>query len=178
MPQNISQFETCPSCNKPKHLDIEECPYCGVIYKKVALQAEDFGPQAQMDLDLLEKWQSLLEDYENLNAHEDFLQMALMKKNLPFASQQYRKILEVNPNDELAKKMQDKIINLVSVSFMSTKRDVGTPKKPSYMTYLFVFLAISFSVLAMIVKKPSLYFVAAFCLLVIFAVRFLKNRFE
>ncbi len=121
---NISKFEKCPNCSEPRHLDIKECPYCGVIYDKVIPKDMVNGPQANVDIELLQNWQELVTDYENKDKHEKFLQRAMAKKRLPFASQQYRKLLEVNPEDIMAKEMQEKIINLATVVILQQKRVV------------------------------------------------------
>lgn len=128
MTDKISKFETCPNCDEPRHLDVKDCPYCGVIYDKVIPKDMMQGPHGNIDLELLEDWQELLSDYNNQQKHELFLQRALGKKRLPFASQQYRKLLEVNPADVVAKSMQSKIMNLAAIAVMQQPRDVEKPK--------------------------------------------------
>lgn len=128
MSTTISKFEKCPNCSEARHLDLKECPYCGVIYDKVIPKEMINGPQTNVDIELLQLWQDLVGDYTNQQKHELFLQKAMAKKRLPFASQQYRKLLEINPGDPLAKGMQEKILNLATVVMMQQKREVEKPK--------------------------------------------------
>ncbi len=173
----ISKFEKCPSCSEPRHLDLKECPYCGVIYDKVIPKDMMNGPQANVDIELLQYWQELVADYNNKEKHELFLQRALAKKRLPFASQQYRKLLELNPNDTLAKSMQEKILNLASVVMMQQKRVVEKPKGVGVSNML-VILGVGILCMGFVFKQnfivPSVLLIATG----IGAKVFFKNRFS
>jgi len=177
MSQNLSQHETCPKCEKPKHLDLMDCPYCGVIYKKVAAKALDQGPQARIDLQLLNQWEQLLENYNDEKQHEVFIQRALATKNLAFASQQYRKMLEVSPEDEVARKMQDRIVQLASIQFMSMKRE-DVPAEKSTLRYLFLILSVLSLVGGIVIKSMLLYVLAAVFLFLSFSMPLLKRKWQ
>jgi hypothetical protein len=177
MSMTISKFEKCPNCSEPRHLDIKECPYCGVIYDKVIPKDMMSGPQANVDIELLQYWQELVADYSNKEKHELFLQRALAKKRLPFASQQYRKLLELNPSDALAKSMQEKILNLASVVMMQQKRVVDKPKGVGISNML-VILGVGILCMGFVFKQnfmiPSILLIATG----ISAKVFFKNRFS
>ncbi len=87
-----------------------------------------------------------MSDYNNIVLHESFLKLALNQKNLPFASQQYRQILEVTPGDEVANQMRNKIINLATFAFVPPKRTTEPRKRvslPVVVSFLGLFLAAS-----------------------------------
>jgi hypothetical protein len=77
-------------------------------------------------------WKDILENYEDQQLHDAFIQTALQYKKLNFASQQYRKMMEINPLDDTAKEMQNKIIQIASFQMMSQKSDRKFQKPPKW----------------------------------------------
>src|SRR5690606_1330499 len=90
-------------------------------------------------------------------------QKAMGYQNLAFASQQYRKLLEVNPQDQLALKMRDKIINLATVSFVPQKREFEDRGKGS--SQLFFLIGILLVLAGGFSKMPALMATGGFLLL-------------
>lgn len=97
--------------------------------------------QVMGPMKLEEQWKELLTDYENKDKHEKFITDALTSKNLQYASQQYRKMLDLNATDEMAKKMIDKIIQVATLTYVPPFKK-EPPQNTRWLTY---------SILAMIV---------------------------
>lgn len=135
----MNQDDTCPNCGKPKIPNSLDCPSCGVVFAKLGDRLDE-GPQNFASEEFHELWANLIQDYNNMSLHEEFIQFCMSKNKLTFASQQYRKMLEVNPHDELAKKMQNRIISLASIHFMTLERPTADSedKKSTLSAILFI----------------------------------------
>lgn len=107
----------CPGCGHANILGSASCESCLLIFEKHNKRqaGETLIVHGGAKLETL--WQDVLRQYESIACHETFIQQALIEKKLPFASQQYRKIIETSPHDEMALKMRDKIIQLAMVTF-------------------------------------------------------------
>src|SRR5690606_14286030 len=67
--------------------------------------------------ELVALWARVLKDYENEVCHNDFISACHRVGCLPYASQQYARILSASPGEEVAKKMRRRIIALASYKF-------------------------------------------------------------
>jgi hypothetical protein len=112
----------CPECGWVGPRDSSQCPQCLLIFEKHNRKVQLEQNQVRASLKLDQSWSDIILDYSNINKHEDFVNMAITEKNLPFASQQYRKMLELNPMDEVAIKMRDKIIQVATLTFTLPQR--------------------------------------------------------
>jgi hypothetical protein len=130
----ISPVETftCIKCSYNNPMGSKECASCGLVFEKS--RKKDLGIREDVGgtMELKSLWTRVMEDYTNETLHETFIKLALGQKNLPFASQQYRQLLDVNPNEEIALKMREKIINLATVAYVPPKRDFGEKKRVSF----------------------------------------------
>ena len=117
-------------------IDAVDCPSCGVVLSKITDRAAAPEMQVIGNASLVNLWETVLADYEDQSRHDAFVQTALQYKKLNFASQQYRKMLEVNPNDELAKAMQEKIIQIASLQMLSQKSNREFTKPPKWTSAL------------------------------------------
>lgn len=97
-------------------------------------------------------WDNLLANYEKMELHEKFVSDCLAAKQLTYASAQYRKMLEANPNDSTALKMRDKIIGLATVTFIPPKRAEKPPERMNFL-FLFAFIALAAGVFGTFVGK-------------------------
>lgn len=117
---------------------MQECPGCGIILSKISDRESSPEMQVMGNTVLVEMWKKITQDYQNANLHEQFIQTSLQYNKLSFASQQYRKMMEVNPLDETSKKMQNKIIQLASFQMLSQKSDRKFEKPPKWTTFAIV----------------------------------------
>lgn len=106
---------TCPKCRGRNAFDAAECRHCGIVFEKFAKavrsdQLEELGGRRE----LAEAWENLLEDYNNLEVHESFVEECYKADALAFAARRYSRILGAAPNEEIAKGMRRRIIALAS----------------------------------------------------------------
>jgi uncharacterized membrane protein YvbJ len=135
---------SCPECGYENPKGSVSCKRCLLIFEKYERKNQKVNAQMVGSRRLEEQWREILSDYESLEKHEKFISDALREKNLPYASQQYRKMLDMNPVDEIAKKMIDKIINVTMLTYTPPIRK-EPPKNNRWITVL-ILLAIIFLV--------------------------------
>lgn len=124
--------KSCPKCGYAANIEAPECAKCGIVFGKFIDQEAQPDAQVLGNKVLVDMWKNILENYENQQLHDAFIQTALQYKKLNFASQQYRKMMEINPLDETAKQMQNKIIQIVSFQMMSQKSGRKFKKPPKW----------------------------------------------
>ena len=86
--------------------------------------------------EVLAAWEAVKANYGDEKRHESFIQLCLSRENLPFASTQYRTILLANPAEDIAKRMQNRIVDLATTTYIAaqtTMRETEAPrfKKPA-----------------------------------------------
>lgn len=130
----------CPGCGHANIFGMESCESCLLVFEKHNKRqaGETLSVHGGSRLEAL--WQDVLRQYENIASHEAFVQRALAEKNLPFASQQYRKIIETSPHDEIAVKMRDKIIQLAMATFSMPGRTVVPSQNRVFRNFFLVIL--------------------------------------
>lgn len=109
----------CVNCKKTVSGNLKECPHCGVIFDKVRNIKSSFA--SKVSPEMTKAWEKVKENYQDPAKHEDFVQVCLKKGNLVFASQQYAKLLESAPQDELAQKMQQRVVELASITYLASQ---------------------------------------------------------
>lgn len=103
---------TCPKCQFEYIGQQKECDSCGVIFEKYLKAQKDFDG-AESEIQTL--WTNVLEAYDQILLHQEFVDACTKSKNLEFASKKYRQVLEANPTDDIAKSMQKQITALTTV---------------------------------------------------------------
>lgn len=134
LPQQDTAAETpkdfaCTKCGAKNPKGSDECVRCGLVFEKHRKQMH--GPKEMISStpELKSLWERVLSDYSNETLHETFINLALGQNNLPFASQQYRQILEASPSEEMALKMREKIINVATLTYVPPKREFAAKKR-------------------------------------------------
>lgn len=102
-----SQAFNCPRCQAPYTTGDAECPKCGVVFAK--LDFLENGKAVVASSALRKSWHQVMDQYDSVEAHRRFVQACQKENNLPYASHQYRKLLEAHSGDEMALKMQKEI---------------------------------------------------------------------
>lgn len=89
--------------------------------------------------DLRAAWDTVKNDFGNEAKHEAFVQYCLQKNRLNYASQQYRQIIMANPAEPTALRMQERIINLATVTFLTPReRKAAGGRRNMWLTMLFM----------------------------------------
>lgn len=130
----------CPKCQSPNPKGALDCSVCGIVFAKYLTKQSETQQIQDYQKDVMETsspvnttqteiaapikkintgsiqinqlWEKVMADYDNLDVHDEFINKAMKSNNLAFASQQYRNILNTNPHEEIAQKMQKRITGL------------------------------------------------------------------
>ncbi|MES2769613.1 MAG: zinc ribbon domain-containing protein [Bdellovibrionota bacterium] len=138
---------SCPECGYENPKGSVSCKRCLLIFEKYEKKNMKVNSQVNGSKKLDEKWRELLTEYDNKDKHEAFIADALKEKNLQYASQQYRKMLDMNGADETAKRMIDKIIQIATLTYVPPFRK-EPPKNTRWIT-LSILALIVIGVIAM-----------------------------
>lgn len=107
-PQTITkrgETEPCPKCFKPNAIQARECSHCGVMIGKFRAQALSFQETLPAHSPALRNaWKKVVDDYGNEKIHGDFIRLAQVERNLPYAAAQYAQMQKLMPNDEVTDK--------------------------------------------------------------------------
>lgn len=131
----------CPKCQYENPKGSESCERCLLVFKKHEALESQGQDAVEGSSFLKELWGYVLEDYGNREFHEKFVQTALSEKKLPYASQQYRRMIEINPADDIAIKMRDRVIQLATITYMSLERPKAK-KNSRWLTKVFLFVMV------------------------------------
>lgn len=118
----------CPKCGTKNVTAAQECRSCGVLFARFKPGAEErmmSDVQLAGRLELVSMWDTVAEDYQNLDLHQKFVLACDKAGCLPFASHKYANILSVAPEEEIAKKMRKQIVGLASRTLESSTVDKG-----------------------------------------------------
>lgn len=110
--QPSESVNTCPKCNFEYIGQQTECDSCGVIFEKYHKAQKDFDGAPE---EIQKLWTSVLEAYDQVSLHQDFVDACTKSKHLEFAAKKYRQVLEANPTDDIAQAMQKQISALTTV---------------------------------------------------------------
>lgn len=169
------QQKTCPKCGYANVADAVECSACGVIFSK--LSDPDSAPDAQVLANpaIVAQWKDVVQNYADEDLHEAFIQSCLAAQKLNFASQQYRKMLEINPSDQTAKAMQDKIVQIASFQMLSAKQNRQFTKPPRWTSFLILFTSL-LTFFGMFAGNPLLIGAGFVGIIMAFGIRFSKTK--
>jgi hypothetical protein len=112
-------LRSCPRCQTKSPDEFKECPRCGVIFEKLVKLKPEIPEVRAGGPEIVVRWEQVKKNYSNLFEHEEFIQICLSKNNLHYASSQYRSVLSGNPNEEIARKMQARILELATGAYLS-----------------------------------------------------------
>lgn len=79
-------FDSCPKCSFLKPNQSDECPSCGVLASKYIEIQKVESPSL---FELNQKWQKVLQNFDQDKYHQDFINMCQLKTALNFAHQKY-----------------------------------------------------------------------------------------
>jgi hypothetical protein len=105
----------CPKCHQSNERTAEECRSCGIVFAKYD-EADRLDRLSEFGIrrDLADLWASTLNDYDNMDLHEQFIAECYKADCLSYAAQKYSRILGAAPNENIAKLMRRRILGLAS----------------------------------------------------------------
>lgn len=118
----------CPKCKFQNKKGSAICQSCGIVFEKFEKRQKGVQPDMLSSEEMRVHWEQVLTDYSNESKHEKFLKLCLAKNQLPYASQQYRIMIDTNTADNIAIKMRDKIIEMATLTYMPPKRNIPEKK--------------------------------------------------
>lgn len=116
----------CPKCGTRSAISEAECKTCGVVFAKAKAlvrqeRPENEGIRGEISLagrrELADLWESVMENYEDQERHDRFIQACNEALCLPYASHKYGRILSASPQEEIARAMRKRIVTLASLKF-------------------------------------------------------------
>ena len=158
VPAPISVVE-CPKCSALNPLEAIDCRGCGVVFERMREGTAEF--QAELlalakDPALIRQWSALLEDYVEIGAHHAFVADCERVGALTFAAQKYGGILQVVPNEEIAKSMLNQITGLMSHQFQIRPRSIPWIGRMSQLNSLVTLLSSTALILGIFIPSANL----------------------
>ena len=98
----------CPKCFSLQLKNHDECNKCGVLFSR--LEGLPLEQQIGALPSLVKAWQDLMSDYSNLRKHFEFVDRCEDLRAIPFALKKYEELKSVQPQDEIAQNMLQKVI--------------------------------------------------------------------
>lgn len=127
VPSNPAK-RVCVRCGEKVEAKYTECPKCGIIFER-AKKPQKIDPIARgATPELAAGWDAVKANYGDEPRHEAFIQLCMTRENLAYASTQYRNVLDANPSEDIANRMQNRIIELATLSYITTQTGAKTPK--------------------------------------------------
>jgi len=169
----------CFNCGEKVDAKYIECTKCGVLFDKVRKIKSPEPVMQAAGPEIIAAWEAVKTNYADEKRHESFIQLSLSRDSLPFASSQYRAILLVNPNDEIAKRMQNRIIDLATTTYIAAQTalrgDVSTRSR-SLSSVAIVFAAVFVVIGVTVAALRPLVAVGVSILAFVFVLKALNKR--
>lgn len=106
--KTVQEVRKCLKCAALNPKSLEECLKCGVIFAR--LEGLPLDQQLGAIPSLVRSWQELMSDYQNLRKHFEFVDRCEDLNAIPFALRKYEELKSVQPHDEIAQSMFQKVI--------------------------------------------------------------------
>jgi hypothetical protein len=127
----------CPKCIAARKEGAESCASCGLVYS-------NFNPsEHELSEPLRAAWLSVLERWDDRDAHDRLLSLAVGRGELAMAGRLYRIRLAQAPDDLYAQRGRDEVVRLATaspVAFTPTPQHSPSGKAQLAAGLLFVFI--------------------------------------
>jgi hypothetical protein len=105
-------------------LSVSVAPSLNLV-KQVQAELKSIPPSVVESTSVqMQKWQSILENYNNISLHQDYVQYALSEKKLDEIKVLYQNLLKAQGKDHIAERMLRQISVLQNMKPMLSKQDV------------------------------------------------------
>ena len=101
-----SMSRICPKCQAINLKSAKECSRCGLIFSQWELSQKEGGVFPS----LIKAWQDLLQDYNNLTKHLEFVQRCEELQAIPYALKKYEELRATQPFDQMAQEMHKHVL--------------------------------------------------------------------
>ncbi|MNL20923.1 hypothetical protein D3C87_1421950 [compost metagenome] len=120
-------MKSCPKCGALNGRRSKECYSCHVLFERLEGLPQDPSLRAQPSL--VRKWKSLLENFTDMNLHDDFIRSCRELDALKFAVLKYEELKAAQGGDELCDQMLARIqgMMMVSLSQKPVRKDSAEP---------------------------------------------------
>ncbi|NVJ08066.1 hypothetical protein HUW63_22845 [Myxococcus sp. AM001] len=111
----------CPKCVAPWREEALSCPQCGLVYV-------NYQPEEQPLSDVLaEAWRTLVARWEDWDAHDRLMTLAVGRGELAMVGRLYRIRLAHVPDDAVARRGRDEVVRRATLGVPSSMDLAGTP---------------------------------------------------
>ncbi|MBZ4421605.1 hypothetical protein [Myxococcus sp. RHSTA-1-4] len=100
----------CPKCVAPRREGAESCAQCGLVY--VNFSADEHRPSSV----LADAWRALSEHWEDEEAHDRLMTLAMARGELAMAGRLYRLRLARVPEDAMARRGRDEVVRRATLA--------------------------------------------------------------
>ncbi len=127
----------CPKCVAVRKEGAVACASCGLVYA-------NFNPtEQQISEPLRAAWLSVLERWDDRDAHDRLVSLAVGRGEMPMAGRLYRIRLAQVPDDLYAQRGRDEVVRLAAASSVAFKRQaVGSSPKAQLLAAVLFFLLV------------------------------------
>jgi len=111
----------CPKCVAPRREEALACSQCGLVYV-------NYLPESQPLSDVLaDAWRNLAARWEDWDAHDRVMTLAVGRGELAMAGRLYRIRLARAPHDSFALRGRDEVVRRATLVVPSAAEQTGTP---------------------------------------------------
>jgi hypothetical protein len=136
---------SCPKCGKAAGPAATACARCGLVF---ALWRPEAAPStASLDTQGEALWDEVVASWQDSKRHEAFVKHCAANGLLAPAGRRYRGRLDVAPDDEIARRMQERIVGMVTVQLGVAR---ATPAAPVTRSRWFWVVLLLFAVAGLV----------------------------
>jgi hypothetical protein len=116
---------TCPKCSFRGNPQADSCIQCGLVFAK---WKPDVVPRlVPLDDAALRLWALAERNWTDRATHDTFTRHCAASEQLPAAARRYREWLVAHPGDEMAAKMQARVVSMVTALTFAIPSQRPTP---------------------------------------------------
>lgn len=135
----------CPKCIAPRKPGEQACASCGLLFANFRPADQEVPPP------IASAWRELLEAWQENEAHDRFLRLAVADGQMVAAARLYRIQLAHHPDDPFAARGRDDVVRLASAAASALEPARGKGPAPARRWQVAAVAAIGLAVLVLIV---------------------------
>ncbi|MEK6554932.1 MAG: hypothetical protein AABZ31_06820 [Bdellovibrionota bacterium] len=128
-PRTANTFQakpfSCPKCGSGYSGGQTECEKCGVLFAKFLSKTPGTRSDFSASKELKALWDAAILEYEKEDRHRAFIRYGLTDGNVEYVSRKYSDVLDSNPSDEMALKMQKELAAITVAKAESVRRPLS-----------------------------------------------------